>query len=60
MLRLSLTLFVLRVTRADDADDALPADDLAVLAQRLDAASDLHVDPRSPVIAELDSLTSVV
>jgi hypothetical protein len=37
-----LPLFVLGVALADDADDALSLDDLAVLANRLNAGTNLH------------------
>jgi hypothetical protein len=54
---LALALLVLGIPRADDPYDALTTDDLAVLAELFDAASDLHTNPRRPVDAELDSLT---
>jgi hypothetical protein len=38
-----LPLFVLGVALADDANDALSLDDFAVLANRLDARTNLHV-----------------
>jgi hypothetical protein len=37
-----LPLFVLGIALADDADHALSLDDLAVLANRLDAGTNLH------------------
>jgi hypothetical protein len=37
-----LPLFVLGVALANDADDALSLDDLAVLANRLNAGTNLH------------------
>src|SRR5687767_2446631 len=40
---LTLPLFVLWIALADDAGHALSLDDLAVLADRLNAASNLHV-----------------
>src|SRR5262249_17354789 len=41
-LLLALTLLVLRVVRADHADDALAPDDLALVTNLLDRRSDLH------------------
>jgi hypothetical protein len=38
-----LPLFVLGIALADNANDALPLDDLAVLADRLNAGTNLHV-----------------
>jgi hypothetical protein len=38
----ALSLLVLRVSLADDARDAVPLHDFAVLADRLNARSDLH------------------
>jgi hypothetical protein len=35
-------LFVLGIALADDANDALSLDDFAVLADRLDAGTNLH------------------
>jgi hypothetical protein len=57
--RSTLTLLVLRISGADDADHALTADHLAVLADRLDAASDLHLKSPRPFVAELGSITLV-
>jgi hypothetical protein len=42
-----LTLFVLGIALADDADDALSLDDLAVLADRLYAGTNLHTSLRA-------------
>ena len=39
---LPLTLLVARIARANDADDAVPFDDLAELASALDRRSDFH------------------
>jgi hypothetical protein len=54
---LSLTLLVLGIPRANDPNHPFAADDLAMLTELFDAASNLHTDPRRPVDAELDSLT---
>ena len=56
--RLALALLVFGISRTDDSHHAFSADDLAVLADRFDAASNLHLDSPPPFIAQLSSLTS--
>jgi hypothetical protein len=41
-LRLALTLFVTRIAAADDANDAIAANNLAVAADLFDGSSDFH------------------
>ena len=56
---LTLPLLMLRITRTNNAHHAVTADDLTVLADRFNAASDLHFHSPGPFGAELSSLTSM-
>ena len=51
--QLSLALFVLGIAATDNPNDSSPPDDLAVLTDRLDATSNLHLSCPSSFLAEL-------